>query len=61
MMTQDEVKRWAGKFDGSAVVDPDLKPEILKEHLRDAIHKIETTLRRSSKRTKVVVFFGEMK
>lgn len=59
MMTQDEVKRWSGRFDGHAVLDTDLKTEILKEHLKDCVGKIETKLKRT--KGKVVVFFGEVR
>lgn len=59
MMTQDEVKRWAGKFDETVILDPDLKSDILKKQLGDCVGKIETKLKRT--KGKVVVFFGEMK
>lgn len=58
-LTQDEVKRWSAKFDGHSVLDPDLKPEILKNHLKECVGKIETKLKRA--KGKVVLFFGEMK
>lgn len=58
-LTQDEVKRWQSKCDGSAVLDPDLKPDILKAHLKECVGKIETKLKRT--KGKVVVFFGEMR
>lgn len=40
------------------VLDSDLKPDVLKEHLRDAMAKIETKLKKI--KVKVVVFFVKM-
>jgi len=58
MMTQQETKWMERHTDTTTVLDPDLKPEILKEHLRDLTQKIEQKLKRTTK-GKVMVFIGE--
>jgi len=58
MMTEQEVKLIKRHTDTTTVLDPDLKPEILKEHLRDLTLKIEQKLKRTTK-GKVMVFIGE--
>jgi hypothetical protein len=59
MMTQDEVKRMKGRVEGLAILDPDLKPEILKDQLKAVVTELETKLKRTNR--KVAVFFGEVK
>ncbi|MEY4526708.1 MAG: hypothetical protein RL768_427 [Nitrospirota bacterium] len=58
-LTHDEVKRWAGKFDETVILDTDLKSDVLKKQLGDYVGKIETKLKRT--KGKVIVCYGEMK
>ena len=59
MMTHDELKRWKGRVEGHAILDPDLKPEVLKDQLKAVVTGLETKLKRTKR--KVAVFFGEVK
>ena len=58
MMTEQEVKLIKRHTDTTVVLDPDLKPDILKQHLRELALKIEQKLKRTTK-GKVMVFIGE--
>ncbi len=60
MLTQDEMKRLRSRFDGSAVLDTNLKREVLKEHLEDCMEKIQTKLKRIKPGGKVVVCWGDV-
>jgi len=59
MLTQQEYKRYQRNFDFSKVLDPAMKPEIIKEDICEATLKIEQKLKRT--RGKVVLFVGEMR
>jgi len=58
-MTEQETKWMERHTDMSVLLDPDLKPEILKEHLRDVTQKIEQKLKRTTRGGKVMVFICE--
>jgi hypothetical protein len=59
MMTQEEMKRWRGRFEAHAILDPDLKPDILKDQIKAVVVELEAKLKKTKR--KVAVFFGEMK
>lgn len=59
MMTHQEVQRWSTKCDSITVLDPNLKPEILKKKIAACVAEIETLLRQSKRQ--VVVCVTEMR
>lgn len=61
MLTQDDIKRWSAKCDGSILLDTNLKPEILKGQVSDCVEQIHTKLKRTGKGRKVLVCWGETK
>ncbi len=61
MLTQDEIRRWSAKFDGSILLDTNLKSEVLKERVTECVEKIQTKLKRTGKGRKVLVCWGEAK
>ena len=61
MLTQDEIRRWSSKFDGSVLLDTNLKPDAVKENVNALVDKIMTKLKRVKVGGKLVVFWSETK
>lgn len=59
MMTQDDVNRLSSRVEETITLNPQLRPEILKEQIKDTVTKIETRLKRT--KASVVVMIADMK
>jgi hypothetical protein len=61
MMTQQEMKRIAEKCNGSAVLDPNTKPEVAKKQIADLTDQLFKQVNRLRPGTKISLFWSEMR